>query len=704
MARLPTSADWNRRAPQAVEKRAGDISVRPIDTQSLDNANINVGRAISRAGTDVFNVQQAIAEQDARDRAALKVETDRLDTLRVEEAYNQFSAVKQKLTLDPESGYANIKGSNVINRKTPLLEEYPRLLEGEAKRIEDSLHTPAQREKFKLRVDASSLDFKAGLLKHIAGETDKYKEDAFNGTVDVEAQAASTNWSDGVALDRSKARIAAVADDAYSDKPPEFKQAKIQDSYQKLNGAVVSNAISAGQYAYAEQYIANNTSQISVSDAVKFSADIKKAKETDLIGATVDSVIKSTPSMIQPDGADRLLGIIAKAGAPGAGMSIEGNMSERDKGLVAKDFMREMVTRYKGDLGKAIAAYHSDPKIVADAEKQAAKSTTGQRWSDFLPQETKEYVNKISESFMSGENPIPEPTVVDIKEAVAAKLKGQPRDVIERAQAKAETAFNDIKQAQNQKSDNLLSNIMTRVDSGQITKLSDLTPDELVTLGTKRTSARTYIESASKREQDLLELSPAATSIYYSLYTDPVALTSKSIPEIMEYSKDLGRSRTNALLQKRAEYINRPETQKAATVDADQFKALAIKFGFNLNNDKTKKDLILIKDRTEQAINELQVNGKKTLTRDEKETVIKRMMVEFPQIKVKREGRWGIFGGEDTTISKRGYEVENPRNIVVPDDFRGKVIQSYMKHANRPPTDAEIRDSYAEWLAASKGL
>lgn len=731
MAKLPSAGDIVRQTPNPSSIPLQDTRTRAVDLTPMSEAADRVGRAISGAGQQVYNVQREQELQDARDREHLKQERDRMDNLRVEEAFNTLRDKQLDLTLG-DNGYANLKGAQVVNAKTPILDQYPKMFDDAVTEVSSGLQTDAQREKFKMRADAAKVSFKSDLIRHAIGETDKFNDEVHAGTLATEERAAAANWFSPDALDKSKARIQAVTEDSYSDKPQEYKDAKLAESYQRINSAVVSQAIAAGKSDYAQQYMKANIDKMNVSDVIRYSSDISKAKEEAQIGAAVDSTMADLPQRINPNDSDRLTALVAKAesgnrdynsrgevvtssaGArgrmqvldstaknPGYGVVPAKDDSLEERARVGRDYLTAMIKNYDGDVTKALAAYNAGPDTVDNAMKSAKKDPT-KNWAEFLPDETKKYVGKITSEYAAGDNPVEQPTILDIKKRVADKLQGAPRAVIEKAQAKAEAAYGDVKAAASQKSDSVLEDIQARVDSGEIKSYNDLTPTELTTLGGKRVSARTYIDAAGKREENLLELSPAATTQYYAMYTDPIALKNTSISDIMSMAGDLGHQRVNALLQKRAEYVNRPEAEKAATVDSDQFKSVAIKFGYDLKSDKAKKELILIKDRTEQAITDMQNQEKRTLTRDEKDKVIKRMMVEFPEVKAQYKG--GFLSGKATTMSARGYQIENPQNIIVPDNIKQQIIASYATAGRSDLTDAEVRDVYAEYLMRNKGV
>lgn len=716
MAKLPSADQLGRAIPQS---RSSYIP--NVDTSPVTNARMQIGNALSEGAQQVNRMRLVVEEQERR-------EADKLDAIRAEEAFNRLRQRQLDLSMG-ENGFSKIRGSDVVNRAVPVLDEYPKLFQSAMDEISSTLSNDRQRQMFRQRAEPTALGFKGDILRHVMSETETHKNEVMKGTIDVEVQNASANWFSQSTVDKALLRIDSVIDETMDGRgmPPEQIQAMKSEARMKINGNIVAQAINNNNIDFAEEFIAKHADNIDTASLVKFNSAIEKVRNEEKVTAVVDNVVKAIEPSVMPNDEERLISLIAQvesgnrdydsngnvvtsprgakgrmqvmdatAKNPGFGVRPAADDSLEERARVGRDYFGAMLREFKGNVPQALAAYNAGPDAVNKAMKKAEKDEK-KSWLDYLPEETQTYVQKITNSYAAGEAPR-EPTVVEVRDAVAAMMEGEPASLVKQAQDAAEARLNDMNKAKTQKADSLLEQIMARVDAGEITEYSQLTPDELTTLGRSRTAARSYIESVERREQDLLELSPAATSQFFALLTDPVALKEKSIPDIMAMAPDIGRSRVDRLLSQRAQYINRPETERAATVDADQFKALAIRFGFNMKSDKAKKELVLIKDRTEQTISAMQNQLGRTLTRDEKDKVIKRMMVEFPEIRARND-----FFGYSTTIEKRGYDVNFPQNIVIPKDFRKKVDDA-AKAANLQFSEADIRDMYTEYLLQQQGI
>jgi hypothetical protein len=169
--------------------------------------------------------------------------------------------------------------------------------------------------------------------------------------------------------------------------------------------------------------------------------------------------------------------------------------------------------------------------------------------------------------------------------------------------------------------------------------------------------------------------------------------------EVLAMADDIGWSRATDLLETRDSYNKDPTKFGEGTIDGDLFKARALDFGYDLKDDSEK--LLHIKDKVEQAIAVTQTDKGRKLTREEKDDVTKKMMIEYPKVKTgeREPGTWGyVFRGKDIIDSKKGYQVKDAASIQVDKDaVMGQIEQSFLKRGITP-TRQDVLDLYSKYL------
>ena len=106
-----------------------------------------------------------------------------------------------------------------------------------------------------------------------------------------------------------------------------------------------------------------------------------------LAAITVQSESGGNPNAVSPKGARGLMQVMpATARDPGFGIR-PSNGSQQDDVRVGREYLAKMQSRYRGDLSKMWGAYNWGPGNV-----DAAVSRYGDRWLDYAPTETRNYV------------------------------------------------------------------------------------------------------------------------------------------------------------------------------------------------------------------------------------------------------------------------------------------------------------------------
>lgn len=98
--------------------------------------------------------------------------------------------------------------------------------------------------------------------------------------------------------------------------------------------------------------------------------------------------------LTSPAGAKGITQVMPATGTdPGYGVAPLKDQSEAEYLRFGKDYLGAMLREYNGDQAKALAAYNAGPGRVNDAVRKG-----GANWLASMPQETKDYVSKISKA------------------------------------------------------------------------------------------------------------------------------------------------------------------------------------------------------------------------------------------------------------------------------------------------------------------
>jgi hypothetical protein len=697
--------------------------------QQLGSSITGLGVQAGQIGANIYS----------REEKAKAYELNRIDKLKTESAYNYVRGAVVDLSIG-EKGYRQLKGSQIVGNVNPVLQSYLQQYDAAVETASKDL-TDNQKLLLKLKTDEQRVSYSSDFFSHALQQDQQYSEETFVGAAAVEEQSAAANYYNPKALNASKQRIRSIAEKAFKGKPPDLIEAKIGDSIQKINSAVLAQSINEGNLEFTKQYMKNNNNEISLPDFVKYSSLIAHAVEESKIQQTVNNLTGNLQQQFLPNQFQRLRSLVAyeesgnkdyyadgravtspkgalfsmqvkpeTAAKPGYGIRPAKAGTPEEFNRVGTEKLAVMLRIWGNDLGKALGSYNWGEGNVQKAVRSALifNSTPSQEradfgrdktWLDFAPKETKKYVKNISRKFNQGINEDKIPTIVELKKNVDVVMAGESREVIDKAKARVEAGYNDVKQAINQRQDEKLFEVKQRFDNKEILIVEDLTADERVALGDKVQAFESYVEAGKKKEQTLLELSPEATSQYSALYHNANILTKTQPAEILKMSGDLGQNRVNLLLGKREYYLANPEAAATASIDEDQFKATAQRFDWGDSKDD-KDNLILLKDKADRVIIEKEADGKK-LSREEKGKILNRLFVEHEDVKVgKRDpGLMRRLFGSDITEKQRGYQIKDPSAVVIPDNYRSQIKASWVKEHGREATDVEILDVYSDYLS-----
>lgn len=249
-----------------------------------------------------------------------------------------------------------------------------------------------------------------------------------------------------------------------------------------------------------------------------------------------------------------------------------------------------------------------------------------------------------------------------------------------------------------QREDAVSGGIWKQVLAGQGLGFIRRSPEWRSLDGTKQAQLVTQIEAFQKRggEGD----SMAQFAAYWAYASNPSALAKMSDPQIFELAPKMGNSLTKQLLMKKAELGRGGAEVHDATVDMDSFNFYARQAGLQVDKPSSddKAKLGELKYRVEQTIDQEQRARGRKLTREEKDGILKRMLVRVP---ITTPGRWWGTDKEEQFL----FEVTDPKAIdqsIVLDPKKAESVVDDLLNAGVTPTKERLRNAYV--LKYGKGM
>lgn len=442
--------------------------VQAINTQSSQRYEGNaatvaqLGANIGQAG----NVLEAVRYQAV----------EQANALRVDDALNQATERALRLQHDPKEGYSALKGYDALNRQSgqPLADEFTGKLDTQLSEIASGLGNERQRAMFQARSNNIRTQFLGGAMQYEGQQQKDYTLSVREATVKNAADALVINASDPKNIEQQVTRIrSAILGGVDPDsgvfvpgsaqmqgKAAAWGQEKAAEAISGAHTAAVQKFMEDGNLNAAMAYRKTYGKDMTASDMLKIDGTLRKNYDTMQGAAVGNEIVKSTASTVQPSDMNRLTNIVMGAesrgrdfndaggiltspkGAkgrmqvldgtnldPGFGVRPAANDSVEERARVGRDYLAAMVKRYDGDVAKATAAYNWGPgsvdKAIKDAEANAGKgeSVPANAWLASAPQETRDYVAKITAQMQSPDAGRPvRPTLEQLQQAAKARL------------------------------------------------------------------------------------------------------------------------------------------------------------------------------------------------------------------------------------------------------------------------------------------
>lgn len=272
-------------APRPIARQTGGIArlavVGPSGAEGQGMAQL--GQEIDRGADEIFRAQ--------------KIEEDRANTLRAEEAFTNLRERQLDLSIGEANGFARIKGSDAVTR--PIFPEYTKRFEDAEREIAAGLSNDEQRGRFKARAGVARLQYQEEILRHLAREGDVYAKEVYDGTVATEQRNAVARWESpadvALSLDRIAATVTTRAE-RYG-WAPEYTKAIQQSEAGKVHAAVVGQAIASGNYKYAQSWYDRYKDDIDVNTAKSLERAVEDGTQKELMAGYINQFLAQRESM-----------------------------------------------------------------------------------------------------------------------------------------------------------------------------------------------------------------------------------------------------------------------------------------------------------------------------------------------------------------------------------------------------------------------
>ena len=451
-----------------------------FDTSAPSGAGA-VGQGIAEAGQGLANAGAALVRiQEAANHVT--------DTVRVNDAINKVRATAQRLTYDPQQGYAALKGAAALYRPDGqgLDDEYGAKLRQQIDDLGAGLGNDRQREAFRQRAGELLTGFKGDVLKHVNQEFRAHTLSVDQGTIKLSAEDAARNWKDADKVDVAlgQIRAAVVQQGATAGWSAAQTDAASQLAVSKVHTDVVLEALAAGNPAYAQGYLDSRRGQMVADDILRVQGHVTQQVVQAQAQSTVQQVTQQAMPQFAPGGFDRMVAITRQSesggrefgpdgqiltspkGAKGSMQVLDSTMAAPGLGLQPLDpktatpeqrarfggqYLQALLQKY-GDPAKAWAAYNAGPGALDKAMKQAEQDAPRFRgpvpadlWLQKLPAETQAYVAKNMDQLQKGGGIGAPPTELEfIQRAVQALPPGSTPQLVAATQAAAKERFGVI--------------------------------------------------------------------------------------------------------------------------------------------------------------------------------------------------------------------------------------------------------------------
>lgn len=241
MPRIPTVEQFGQRP---IARSGGAVVPVRLETS---RAGLIEAEAKANTAASVAELGDVLSRLNERDRILL-------DKTRAEEATSKYLDELNRFTYDPQDGYSSIQSGDVV--KKDLRKEYAERRFESARKIEEDLTTPDQRNAFRQRVELANRQFDAGLHRHVADQTNVYHEQVYDGVLKFDQSYAAANWQQPGVIESSIVRsFNAIDSEAVRKGIPEATVIMMKEATEaRIHGTIVEQMLVEGKDQAALQY------------------------------------------------------------------------------------------------------------------------------------------------------------------------------------------------------------------------------------------------------------------------------------------------------------------------------------------------------------------------------------------------------------------------------------------------------------------
>lgn len=279
---------------------------KQVNEAQVPNVRIQGGLSPSEAVGVVSNQIDGIAGLVKAGAQVYQQFQDDSDRIRVMDAENRLSELKNHLQNNKVDGFGNKRGVDVVGfddgQGGGFVDYYSRAYQDGVKEITATLGNNRQRQLFNQFVSKDTVAFKNGLQNYFVRENDTYQKSVYSASADRFVRNINSNPANFNAIDEDRLNLkAAINKSAQLDGKSALEAENIYlDVISKAHVNNINSFIENHDLRGAVQYRNNYQEEISLSDSFKANKWIQQKLEERQVDALVNGAISGTDDYSNP--------------------------------------------------------------------------------------------------------------------------------------------------------------------------------------------------------------------------------------------------------------------------------------------------------------------------------------------------------------------------------------------------------------------